>query len=76
MSNDGCPPSPHPTTPEHREELLKALAEAWEKEPYLRLGQLLYTFVIRAENGNIFYVKDHVLLERLRQPLNKAISGT
>lgn len=32
---------PHPTTKEHREAVLRRLAEMWDKNPYLRLGQLL-----------------------------------
>lgn len=58
-----------PTSPEHRERMLKAIADAWEQHPHLRLGQLVYTYVLEAGDGNIFYIKDSLLLERLRKPL-------
>ncbi len=57
------------TLPEHRERMLKAIADAWEQNPHLRLGQLVYTYVLKAGDGNIFYIKDSLLLESLRKPL-------
>lgn len=32
---------PHPTTPEHRKQVLDRLAEIWAEHPHLRLGQLV-----------------------------------
>jgi len=49
--------------------MLKAVADAWEQYPHLRLGQLVYTYVLKAGDGNIFYIKDTLLLESLRKPL-------
>jgi hypothetical protein len=34
-------PQPHPTTPEHRAQVLAALAAIWERNPNQRLGQLV-----------------------------------
>lgn len=72
MPSEELPPYSHPTTPEHREIMLRALVEAWERSPHLRLGQLLYTYVLKAEKGNVFYITDKVLFDRLQQPLDSS----
>jgi tRNA(Leu) C34 or U34 (ribose-2'-O)-methylase TrmL len=46
---------------EDRERLLKALADAWERHPELRLGQLVECVA----NMDVFYIRDHELCDKL-----------
>lgn len=44
--------------------LLNELAILWEKNPDLRLGQLLYSLSV---DTDVFYMEDDVLLQKIRQ---------
>ena len=52
------------TTIEQRAKTLKAVAEAWDKYPQYRLGQLLINVT---EKGDLFYVRDSGLESYLRE---------
>jgi hypothetical protein len=50
---------------EDRERLLKALADAWERHPELRLAQLIEDCVKGAVD--IYYIRDYELCDKLIQ---------
>ena len=57
--------------PKRIPEILKMIQMLWEKNPELRLCQLLYA-VIRTPNnqGDLFYYEDDLLLEDLEAFIN------
>jgi len=52
---------PHPTTPEHRAEILAELGEVWAKCPHLRFGQLIANAVPQP-----YFVPDARLVDLFR----------
>lgn len=48
--------------PKRIDEVLAAVREVWEKEPDMRLGQLLWALA----EGDPFYIEDHVLVVRCK----------
>lgn len=53
-----------------RELLLAALLDAWKKQPYLRLGQLMYNTVAPSQPcPELFYIEDKDLYKLLENDL-------
>jgi len=50
-------------TDTQKEEVVARLLEAWKRLDQLRLGQLL----IAANQGDIFYTEDYILIERIER---------
>lgn len=58
--------------PARIEEMLRELGETWNRHPDLRLGQLLYSISrTGADVGDIFYIEDDILLDKVREFNNK-----
>lgn len=50
-------------TDEQKEEVVARLLEAWKRLDQLRFGQLL----IAANQGDLFFTEDYILVERVEQ---------
>jgi len=63
--------------PNHNKEILKLLKELWDKNPDMRLGQLLENYVfIDGKRGDdtsckLYYQYDEKTVERLKEELKK-----
>lgn len=51
------------STQEHKEKLIEAILNSWEKCPELRLGQLIVNSIRNTQlsNAPLFYINDHDL---------------
>lgn len=51
-----------------KELLISELLEAWERKPYLRLGQLLVNIIAPKEPcAEVFYIEDKQLYDKTKQ---------
>jgi len=69
-----APPAKQVRSPRERAEVLRALAVAWERQPHLRLGQIMSVCAHGGKGDlcyinpgcNLYYIKDAELLRALR----------